>query len=746
MACQRRRFVLIFVTMVLLACNTAYFLRRCIHLWHPGSATISHEPIHAVFTKRTNSNNSFHQAAFTFLDDERNVSSEIPANLHTFPPRIMNETHAKLQTPTRAANMSIHSYAPTKAKLCLGNGSRITWTWSQALTYADKHSTLKGLPERLRNFHPTATIERWFTFALFLLWNEGGIWVGKGLRCSKRWEVGTRTIGELYPGRAGGGLVLFGVPLNIEALNGLSESQRSDGMRQTIATELVIAHEKQHPVLEAALQQIISRDAARVSVPHGRSEINFVQAILMDKALRYVKMHHALPLFHANPLSGYPMVVDNADDPTLSFLESGLSKILKVSKPIPECYGAAIMLIAPTYRYPQCGDFGPDKIQMETLFQTEQTEDIDDLLSYNDASDSCFETTATYVYPRHSETLPFYVSYANENNAPDASPDIKLPQTYSVNIKTTRRRSIPKIIHQIDFKPSTEGAGAPLYETMKSWRDLNPTYKYVLWTDDTMEEFVREKADHQTFATYQALDFVQKSDLFRYLVLFHIGGVYADHDAECIQPVDNWNIGVSAEIVVGIEAWGTSLQRKRLLWARNPQYCQWTLAAAPGHPILWSAVSRIREKVVSLGLSVPKFKGSVGGCKEIGHKSCVQTLELTGPGQFSEGVAQYVRMFGVNPSETVAGMQVGTCLIVPINAFACGQTHSGSNLQCYKSKGVLVRHLFAGNWKKTGDVSEESTSSTKDGSDGCGSTVSILSKLKSLSGLCPKETSKSFSD
>lgn len=90
---------------------------------------------------------------------------------------------------------------------------------------------------------------------------------------------------------------------------------------------------------------------------------------------------------------------------------------------------------------------------------------------------------------------------------------------------------IPKIVHQIWL-------GSPVPEElkaiMKTWIDLHPGWYYKIWTDDdiaTAKLFNRELYDN-------SINFGQKSDIARYEILYHIGGVYVDVDTECLQSVD----------------------------------------------------------------------------------------------------------------------------------------------------------------------------------------------------------------
>lgn len=90
---------------------------------------------------------------------------------------------------------------------------------------------------------------------------------------------------------------------------------------------------------------------------------------------------------------------------------------------------------------------------------------------------------------------------------------------------------IPKIIHHIWL-----GSPVPeeLQEIMHTWVVKHPGWRYKIWTDDDMAQFPlynRELYEN-------SVNLGQKSDIARYEILYHLGGVYVDVDTECLQPVD----------------------------------------------------------------------------------------------------------------------------------------------------------------------------------------------------------------
>lgn len=96
------------------------------------------------------------------------------------------------------------------------------------------------------------------------------------------------------------------------------------------------------------------------------------------------------------------------------------------------------------------------------------------------------------------------------------------------------RDQIPTTIHQT-WK--SESIPDRWLRFQRSWRDLNPDYRYRLWTDADNRRLV---ADHYPalLTMYDAYPLaIHRADLARYLILDHEGGVYVDLDVECLRPI-----------------------------------------------------------------------------------------------------------------------------------------------------------------------------------------------------------------
>lgn len=96
---------------------------------------------------------------------------------------------------------------------------------------------------------------------------------------------------------------------------------------------------------------------------------------------------------------------------------------------------------------------------------------------------------------------------------------------------------IPKIIWQThqwewDYLPNNYRSAA------MTWKNLNPgwEYRYV----DAIERAEHVAAfDRTLYLFYKNMDNTSQADLWRYIITYRNGGVYADMDSICVSPLDH---------------------------------------------------------------------------------------------------------------------------------------------------------------------------------------------------------------
>jgi len=150
---------------------------------------------------------------------------------------------------------------------------------------------------------------------------------------------------------------------------------------------------------------------------------------------------------------------------------------------------------------------------------------------------------------------------------------------------------IPRIVHQTW---RTRSLPAPFNAYRNSWRRLNPQWDHRLYDDEECRAFVKSVGG-PWLEVYDGLTRpVQRSDLFRYLVVHRYGGLYADIDMECFRAMDPVLGGRAC--VFAVEAHLTVRRQRELGYRRPIQIANCIFAAEAGHPLLAVVLERVRQR------------------------------------------------------------------------------------------------------------------------------------------------------
>src|SRR4029079_3282536 len=133
------------------------------------------------------------------------------------------------------------------------------------------------------------------------------------------------------------------------------------------------------------------------------------------------------------------------------------------------------------------------------------------------------------------------------------------------------RQKIPKIIWQT---MKTSRIPVIMSNNANTWIGKNPEYEYRLFDDTDIFNFIQKEFPAYLKAYKKIKYGASKADLWRYLVIYKYGGVYADIDCRCIIPLREW-IHPDAEIVTQLGI--------------NKDLCQWLIISVPQNPIFLKA-------------------------------------------------------------------------------------------------------------------------------------------------------------
>lgn len=255
--------------------------------------------------------------------------------------------------------------------------------------------------------------------------------------------------------------------------------------------------------------------------------------------------------------------------------------------------------------------------------------------------------------------------------------------------------------------PASGDFGDSLRPLEASWSEKHPGFVHEVVTDDAALHLINYlyASVPEVLEAYKSLPVpVLKADFFRYLILLARGGIYTDIDTQALRPTTEWLPEdfdrATVGLVVGIEADPDRPDWKEW-YSRRIQFCQWTMQAKPGHPVLRDLVATISEDTLRMKREGVLKKGSLP------TKSVV---EFTGPAVWTDALFSYFNnpaffdytykttnisysdFFGITEQK-----RVGDVVVLPITSFSPGVEQMGA--KNINDPMAFVKHQFDGSWK-----------------------------------------------
>ncbi len=167
---------------------------------------------------------------------------------------------------------------------------------------------------------------------------------------------------------------------------------------------------------------------------------------------------------------------------------------------------------------------------------------------------------------------------------------------------------IPRVVHLIWIGPRPF---PPLsVENIRTWIAKNPDWKVKFWTDrdrpppcNGMEVYRIDAFPFQFLKKFfeESQNYGEKSDILRFEILYQEGGLYIDHDANCLTSFDSIHRGF--DFYCGLETPHPPLA------GRNITAGIGLLGSRPGHPVIKSVIDLIIKEWSKIG---KKYRGKDG--------------------------------------------------------------------------------------------------------------------------------------
>jgi mannosyltransferase OCH1-like enzyme len=161
--------------------------------------------------------------------------------------------------------------------------------------------------------------------------------------------------------------------------------------------------------------------------------------------------------------------------------------------------------------------------------------------------------------------------------------------------------SVPRILHQTFHDRQLPDR---LQENVTRLRELNPGWEYRFYDDNDIAVFIQENYPPQIWNFYQRIDpryGAARADLFRYLLLYKVGGAYLDIKSTVTRPLDE---GMLPDDQFILSKWHTPDGKYEhfglvhdLRHLDGGEYQQWHIISAPGHPFLKAVLDQVLENI-----------------------------------------------------------------------------------------------------------------------------------------------------
>ena len=240
---------------------------------------------------------------------------------------------------------------------------------------------------------------------------------------------------------------------------------------------------------------------------------------------------------------------------------------------------------------------------------------------------------------------------------------------------------------------SYDKAPGPKAKPFASWVVKNtPLYTRQFVDDTQLDALVtglsRDFAVLNT--TYYKLPKMSRLDFLRYLEMFRNGGVYADIDTECLQPIDAWYASCFTDSTIGGKPQKRTKQPGLLVGIEfdvngDLGIANYVFAANRGHPVLAKIIASIVDDSAEFGTTPQEVIARTG------RKKWTDTI-IAHIQESSRGFTS-AALRSLSQAKVIDDI-----CILPISAFGAGQRDYQNSPEAIPENGAMVRHFFMKSW------------------------------------------------
>jgi mannosyltransferase OCH1-like enzyme len=158
---------------------------------------------------------------------------------------------------------------------------------------------------------------------------------------------------------------------------------------------------------------------------------------------------------------------------------------------------------------------------------------------------------------------------------------------------------IPKLIHQT-FRDGN--LPKEIQSSIQNLKYRNPAWHYHFYDDTDRFLFLRKHCDERIVKAYNSINPLYgaaRADFFRYVLIYHLGGLYLD-----VKSTTNRNLDtVMAGKQYLLSHWDNGRNGTHKNWGLHfpdfprGEFQQWFIASVPGHPFLKSVIDSVLHNI-----------------------------------------------------------------------------------------------------------------------------------------------------
>lgn len=198
-------------------------------------------------------------------------------------------------------------------------------------------------------------------------------------------------------------------------------------------------------------------------------------------------------------------------------------------------------------------------------------------------------------------------------------------------------KMIPKVIHQTF---PNENLPVFIKSNIERIKFANPNWEYRFYSDQDVVKFIQEEYGDRILLYFNRINPIYgaaRADLFRYLLMYKVGGVYLDIKSSLSKPLDDVLLADDRYL---LSFWANKAVGQHQGWGLHPEvshinggeFQQWHIMAARGHPFLRAVIANVLR-------NIDVYNPLIHGAGQRG------VLRVTGPVAYTLAIAPLLELY-----------------------------------------------------------------------------------------------------